>query len=369
MIAGGGTAGHLLPGIAVADALVERGHDPASIHFVGAQRGMEAEVVPAAGYRVTLLPGRGIQRRLTIENLRSAWGLVRAVFMALGLFRRHRPTVVLVTGGYAAAACAVAAVLWRVPIVVADQNARAGAVNRLVGSFAAASAVPFAATDLPRSVLTGNPVRAEVRHRAARRDPAEAREELGLPQDRSLLAVFAGSLGARRLNTVVDAAVQGPWAGRGDLSIHHVVGARDWDGTDRSGAASVSEGPRDGAVFHNRVRYEGHMELVLDAADLVLCRSGGTSVAELALMGTPAILVPLPIATRDHQRANAAELVAAGAAVLIDDADLDVSRVVSTVEPLIADPDRLTAMSVAARSLGKPDAADAVAELLERYAR
>ena len=158
LVAGGGTAGHVLPGLAVARALVDRGHDSSSIHFVGSDRGLERSLVPDAGFAVTLLPGRGIQRRLTLENIAAAWGLLRAVAKGISIVRRRRPKVVLVLGGYASIACTVGAVIWRIPIVVMEQNARAGAANRLAGRFAKACAVPFAETDLPRSVLTGKPV-------------------------------------------------------------------------------------------------------------------------------------------------------------------------------------------------------------------
>jgi undecaprenyldiphospho-muramoylpentapeptide beta-N-acetylglucosaminyltransferase len=360
MVAGGGTAGHLLPGIAVANDLVARGHAAQDVHFVGAERGPEATAVPGAGFGITLLPGRGIQRKLTPANVAAVWGLLRAVARAVALVRRERPAVVLVLGGYASAACALAAVLWRVPMVVADQNARAGAVNRLAGRFAAACAVPFDSTDLPRAVVTGNPVRARVLDRAAARDPRAARAALGIPEGRTVVGVFAGSLGSRRINEATAHAVCGAWAGREDLAVYHVLGARDWD--DRPEVPA-------GEVAYRAVRYEEHMELVLDAADVVVCRAGGTTVAELAVMGTPALLVPLPIATRDHQRANALELVGAGAAVLVDDAELDAGRLVGQLDRLIAEPGLLTRMGQAARGLGRPDAAAAVADLLERHAR
>lgn len=360
LIAGGGTAGHVVPGLAVARELVARGHAPSSLHFVGASRGIEAEIVPAAGFDITLLPGRGVQRRLTWDNVGAVLGLVRASLRALALVRRRRPAVVLALGGFASAAVAVAAVLWRVPLVVADQNARAGAANRLVGRFAAATAVPFDETDLPRSVVTGNPVRPEILEVAANPDRAAARRALDLPTDRTVIVAFAGSLGSRRLNQAVEGAVR-DWSERSDLAIHHVVGARDWDARPALAPARLDYHP---------VRYESRMELALAAADLVVCRSGGTTVAELAVIGVPSILVPLPIATRDHQSANAGPLVRAGAAVLVPDAELDAARLVAEVEAILAGgPDRLEQMADAARSLGRPDAASAVADLVERSAR
>jgi undecaprenyldiphospho-muramoylpentapeptide beta-N-acetylglucosaminyltransferase len=360
LIAGGGTAGHVVPGLAVARELVARGHAPSSLHFVGASRGIESQLVPDAGFDITLLPGRGVQRRLTWDNVGAVLGLVRAAFQAIGLVRRRRPAVVLALGGFASAAVAVAAVLWRVPLVVADQNARAGAANRLVARFAVASAVPFDETDLPRSVVTGNPVRPEILEVARHPDRDSARRELGLPTDRTVIVAFAGSLGARRLNQAVVGAVQ-EWSERSDLAIHHVVGARDWD--DRP---SIDAGRLD----YHPVRYESRMELALAAADLVVCRSGGTTVAELSVIGVPSILVPLPIATRDHQTANAGPLVRAGAAVLVPDAELDAERLVAEVDAILAGgSEHLRQMSDAARSLGRPDAAVAVADLIERAAR
>jgi undecaprenyldiphospho-muramoylpentapeptide beta-N-acetylglucosaminyltransferase len=356
LIAGGGTAGHVLPGLAVARELVERGHGADTIHFVGARRGIEAELVPAAGFGITLLPGRGVQRALTLDNVGAVLGLLRAAWQAVGLVRRRRPAVVLALGGFASVAVAVAAVLWRVPLVVADQNARAGAANRLVGRFAHACAVPFSETDLPRAVVTGNPVRPEVLEVAAARDRNAARRELGLPTDRVVLVAFAGSLGARSVNRAVQGAVAA-WEDRGDLAVHHVVGARDWE--DR---AAVSPSRLD----YRAVRYEDRMPLALAAADLVVCRSGGTTVAELAVIGVPSVLVPLPIATRDHQTANAGPLVRAGAAVLVPDDELDAQRLVAEVDALVdAGPERLAAMADAARAIGRPDAAAAVADLVE----
>jgi UDP-N-acetylglucosamine--N-acetylmuramyl-(pentapeptide) pyrophosphoryl-undecaprenol N-acetylglucosamine transferase len=369
LVAGGGTAGHVLPGLAVADELVRRGHDPATIHFVGAERGIEARLVPDAGFTITLLPGRGLQRRVTFDNVAAAWGLVRAAARALVLVRRRRPSVVVTLGGFASVACAVAAVVWRVPLVVMEQNAAAGAANRLVGRFARSAAVPVEGTDLPNAVVTGNPVRPEILTAASvaadttRR--AAARAELGIPEDRVALVVFAGSLGSRRINEATYGAVE-RWRDRADLAVHHVVGARDWD--ERPVVARTGTGierPDHPGVSYRAIRYEDRMDLVLAAADLAVCRSGGTTVAELAVVGVPSVLVPLPIATRDHQRANAAALVGAGAARLVDDASFDVDRMVAEVDAVLGD---RVAMAASARSVGRPDAAAAVADLVEAAA-
>lgn len=361
LVAGGGTAGHVLPGLAVASALVERGHDRTSIHFVGSSRGLERTLVPEAGFGLTLLPGRGIQRRFTLENIAAIWGLLRAVVMGVALVRRRRPEVVLVLGGYASVACTVGAVLCRVPIVVMEQNARAGAANRLAGRFAKACAVPFAETDLPRAVVTGNPVRSEVLAIDRDLDRAGARAALDVPADRVFIAVVTGSLGARRVNEAVLEAVS-RWSTRTDLAIRHVIGSRDWE--------SVQERlPETDGLDYVAVRYEDHMEKVLAAADLVIGRAGGTTVAELAEVGVAGVLVPLPGAPRDHQTANAAALVRVGGAIMIPDRELDGDRLVATVDALVGEPHRLARMGAAAHTLARPDAASAVAGLVERHAR
>jgi UDP-N-acetylglucosamine--N-acetylmuramyl-(pentapeptide) pyrophosphoryl-undecaprenol N-acetylglucosamine transferase len=362
IIAGGGTAGHVVPGLAVAHALVARGHAPETIHWVGGRRWTEGEVVRAAGFDATLLPGRGIQRRLTADNLGAVWGLTQAGAQALSLVRARRPAVVLAMGGYASVTCALAAASLRVPLVVAEQNAVPGASNRLVGRFAKACAVPFPGTPLPRAVVTGNPVRSEIL--AVDRSPAgraAARAALGLPADRTVVAVFGGSLGALRLNHAVLGAL-GTWGGRSDLAVRHVVGERDW-------SLVTAESQELAGLFWQPIRYDDQRELSLAAADLAVSRAGGNTVAELAAVGLPSILVPLPGAPGDHQTANARHLAGAGAAVLVPDGEMSADRLVREVDGLLSDPGRLAAMGEAAARAGRRDAAGAVAELVEQCAR
>lgn len=363
VIAGGGTAGHLLPGLAVADELVRRGHDPGTIHLVVSERPIDRRLAEPSGFSFTALPGRGIQRRLTLENLTAAWGLLRALAQAVALLRRARPAVVLAVGGYASVACAVAAVLTRVPLVVAEQNARAGWANRVAGRLARACAVAFEGTDLPRAAVTGNPVRAEVLAVDPGRDRVAARRALGLPPDRVVVLAFAGSLGARSINEAV-CEVAAQWRDRSDLAVHHVIGDRDWDLL-----APVVARLGGGELHYQAVRYEHDMPRAMAAADVAVCRAGGTTVAELAVVGLPAVLVPLPIATRDHQSANAAQLVDAGAARVVSDASLTVVRLRAELEAITDDPRTRRAMAEAARRCGRRDAGARVADLVEANAR
>ena len=358
LIAGGGTAGHVLPGLAVAAALVESGvvASRTDVHLVGSRRGVEVDLVPGAGFGLTVLGGRGIQRRLTPVNVGALMGLLVGFLRAFLLLVRARPRVVLSLGGYASIPCGLAAVVLRVPLVVAEQNAVPGAANRLLGRFARACAVSFADTALPRPDLTGNPVRAAIRSAVGSR--SEARDRIGV-DDRPLLVAFGGSLGARRINRAMANFVEG-WSGA-PLVVHHVVGDRGWV-TGEMATVVPAE------VEYSAVAYEHDMPTLLAAADLVVCRSGATSVAELAVLGIPSVLVPLPGAPGDHQTANARHLAGTGGAVLLPDADLDGSALKEVLGELLSDSGRRDAMAEAARSVAIPDAADRVVDLILRHA-
>ena len=342
----------------MAAALVERGvvASRTDVHLVGSRRGVEVDLVPGAGFGLTVLGGRGIQRRLTPVNVVALMGLLGGFLRAFLLLVRARPRVVLSLGGYASIPCGLAAVVLRVPLVVAEQNAVPGAANRLLGRFARACAVSFADTALPRPDLTGNPVRAAIRSAVGSR--SEARDRIGV-DDRPLLVAFGGSLGARRINRAVAAFVEG-WSGA-PLVVHHVVGDRGW-ATGEVATAVPAE------VEYSAVAYEYDMPTLLAAADLVVCRSGATSVAELAVLGIPSVLVPLPGAPGDHQTANARHLAGTGGAVLLPDADLDGSALEEVLGELLSDAGRRDAMAEAARSVAIPDAADRVVDLILRHA-
>ncbi|HUE60854.1 MAG TPA: undecaprenyldiphospho-muramoylpentapeptide beta-N-acetylglucosaminyltransferase [Acidimicrobiales bacterium] len=381
VVAGGGTGGHAVPAVAIGRALVGRGHPADSIHFVGSQRGIERRLVPAAGFEITLLPGRGIVRRFSWSNVGAAAGLLSAVAKATRLLTRLRPAVVISVGGYASAACSVAAISLRIPLIVAEQNAVPGLVNRLAGRFARACAVSFPDTPLPRAVVTGNPVRPEIR--GADRSPEgrrAARASLGIPEGSRVVAVAGGSLGARRINqATVDLARL--WKDRGDVAIRHVAGERDFEMVrDAAGdlAQSPSESPASplpvpvpgssGSLVYQVVRFEDRMDLLLSAADIAVQRAGG-SVAELTAVGVPSILVPLPAAPGDHQTLNAQRLVQAGAAVMVPDSEFDAQRLAAELERLLFDQEALEEMAAAARAVAFPDAADSVAALAEQHAR
>ena len=367
VITGGGTAGHTNPGIAVAEALVARGVNRDDVHFVGGQRGNEKTLVADAGFSIDLLPGRGIERRLSPASVGAVLALVVGLMKGFWLVLRRRPSVVLCLGGYASFAVSLAAVVLRVPLVVTEQNARSSAVNRLMGRWAKVCALPFPDTDLPNGVLTGNPSLAAVVAAVEAGNSAAARDELGLTAsgagDRVVLAVWSGSLGATRVNEAVRALAT-RWADRDDVAIRHVIGRRDW--------ADFSTPPPEveaGKLVYQLVEYETRMPELLVAADVAVCRSGASTVAELAIAGLPAILVPLPTAPRDHQRANAQELVDIGGAIVVNNDELTVDRLEAELTPLIEQPDKLAAMSSAASSVARPRAAAEVAEIVVEQGR
>jgi UDP-N-acetylglucosamine--N-acetylmuramyl-(pentapeptide) pyrophosphoryl-undecaprenol N-acetylglucosamine transferase len=369
LVAGGGTAGHLQPALAIAEALVEAGHARDTIEFVGSERGQDRTALDGRGFPFTLLPGRGIVRSLAprdlAANLGAVAGLATALVRGFGVVVRTRPRVVVSVGGYASLAASTAAVVLGVPLVLVNVDAVPGAANRLFGRFARASAVGWEGNPLPRAVVTGTPVRPEIA--AVRRTPADrraARRQLGLPEDRVTVAVFGGSLGARRINQAAAGLAEG-WADRADRSIYQVVGRRDWEGgAGPTGTTPAPEGA-DAGLRVVRVPYEERMDLLYTAADLVVCRAGAMTVAELAVAGVPSILVPLPGAPGDHQTANARVLQRAGASVLMTDADCDAANLAVTLDAMLADPVGLDAMGRAASSLGRRDAAQAGARLVE----
>lgn len=356
-----------MPALALAEALVRRGHPPAALRLVGSRRGLDATLWAGSGIEVVLLPGRGISRRrsvgVAVANLGAVVEFASALARATALLRRCRPAVVVALGGYASLATAVAAAALRVPVVVAEQNAVPGAANRVVGRWARVCAAAFPGTDLPRCQVTGNPLRSSMvgldRSPAGR---AQARAELGLDSRRRLVAAVGGSLGAGRINAAAGASAA-LWGERDDLTLYHVVGSRNWpEWADRAGPSAEF------GLLHRLVPYEDRMDLLLRAADVVVSRAGGTTVAELAAAGVASVLVPLPGAPGDHQRANAEVLASSGAAVVVDDADLDGHRLVAEVDAVLGDPERQARMEEAARSCAREDAADVLAALVESCA-
>jgi UDP-N-acetylglucosamine--N-acetylmuramyl-(pentapeptide) pyrophosphoryl-undecaprenol N-acetylglucosamine transferase len=354
LLAGGGTGGHTYPAVALAEALVARGHAASSLRFVGGKRGPEGGIVADAGFAIDLLPGRGLQRRLTLANLGVLWESIVAFVRAIALVRRYRPAVVVGFGGYASLPCLVGAWVWRVPRVVHEQDAAPGLANRIGVRLGAQPAVSLPGTPLPGAVLTGNPVRQAFRSLA--RTPQT---------EPTLVAMFGGALGARTIN---DAALglYDRWRHRRDVAVHHVTGPRN---EEQCAKALADRRRPDDALDYALVPYEARMDELFGRTSVAVCRAGAGTIAELTAAGLPAVLVPLPGAPSDHQMRNARTLEAAGAVVVLPDPECTAERLDPMLSGLLADPARLAAMAQASRALSRPEAADALADLVEARAR
>ena len=375
VIAGGGTGGHTVPSLQIARALVARGHATESIELFGSRRGQEATLWPTLEFPYSLFPGRGVRRSLRPAalwaNAGAVVGLAWACLRAIASFARRRPRAVVMVGGYASFPAGLAAVVTRAPLIVVTTDAVPGAANRLLGRFAAANAVAFDGTELPRAHVTGTPIRPEIAAAGSGGDRAGAREALGLPPTGETVTAVGGSLGARHLNSAVCELAQ-LWADCGGRTIYHVTGRRDYDAFAVAGngiGAGDPEGHGAAALSYKVVSFEDHMAALYEAADVCVSRAGAMSVAELLAAGCAAILVPLPGAPRDHQTRNAEAMVRMGAAVLVPDCECDGRRLADELAALLGDPDRLQAMRAAARAHGHPDAAARVAELVDEHAR
>jgi len=343
VIAGGGTGGHLYPGLALADALGEQGFD---VTFVGTASGIEARVVPAAGYPLRLLPGQQLRGGGARRAAAGLAAVARGAVRGRGLLGELRPRLVVGVGGYASVAVVLAARLSGIPIVLLEQNVVPGAANRFLGRLAARVCVGFAesARFFPRgrAAHTGNPIRRELLGGATR-----------APRARPGLLVFGGSAGAHRLNVAVVEALAALGAAARGLEVTHQTGPADLEEVRRAYRAL--------ALAARVEPFIADMGGAYAAADLVIARAGAMSCAEITAVGLPAILVPYPHAADDHQRLNAEVLVAAGAAEMILDRECDGERLAAAIRGLVDDPVRRAAMATRARALGRPDAAEQVA--------
>ncbi len=352
LLTGGGTGGHVYPGLAVAEQLRRLAPD-AEIGFVGTRRGIEATLVPRAGWPLATVPASGFRGLGMVARLRFLLNFAAGGLASLGLLLRRRPDVVLGTGGYVSAPVIAAARLLGIRCAVQEQNAIPGSVNRLVGRWARRAYLGFAGAarwfPAGRCVATGNPVRAAMAAAAGQAPSAGGTQGAG----RHVL-VFGGSGGAATLNRAV-AQAAAAWDARVDLTVLAQTGPREFAAV-RDAVAAVAPAGRVTVV-----PYIDDMAAQLARADLVVCRAGAMTLAELHCLGRPAVLVPFPHATDDHQTRNARDCEQAGAAVVVPDAECDGPRLDALVTGLLADPSRLAAMAAAASALGRPQAAAVIA--------
>jgi UDP-N-acetylglucosamine--N-acetylmuramyl-(pentapeptide) pyrophosphoryl-undecaprenol N-acetylglucosamine transferase len=352
LIAGGGTGGHVIPALAIAREL--RDAHGADVRFVGTARGLETKLVPEAGFPLELIRVGQLKNVSVMTRLRTFADLPLGILRCVSLLRAFRPQVVVGVGGYASGPGMMAAILLRIPTLAFEPNAVPGLANRLVGRYVSAAAVNFEQTRqyFRNARVTGIPVRREFF--------AVAPKQEGPLR----LLVFGGSQGARVLNEVMPGASKLLLAGWPELTIVHQVGARNVESAARAYAAS--------GVASERLRvvpYLDGMVAEIAAADVILCRSGASTVAELAAAGRASVLVPFAAAADDHQRKNAEVLVAAGAAEMVLERELSPDRIKTAVEGLLRDRERREEMGVAARRLAHADAAGEIGRICVELSR
>ena len=353
VIAGGGTGGHLYPGIAVAREYLRR-FPQAAVSFAGTARGLEARVVPHEGFALDLIRSAGLKGKSWGARVRGASLVVPSMLEAWRVISRRKPSVVVGVGGYSSGPIVLMAAIRGVPTMVLEQNAVPGLTNRLLARVVRRAAVTYDET-LPffrgKAVVTGNPVRAEFFSTPSGTGPRASARVL----------ILGGSQGAHVINLALVAAAAELVRERPDLELVHQTGERDRDGVRREYANAGI-----------RARAEALLDPVaaeVMAADLIVCRAGATTLAELAAAGKPAVLVPLAAATDDHQRKNARVLVDGGAAEMVEEKDLTGDRVAAVVGRLLGDRSRLEAMAHAMRGFAKPNAAADIVTLVATLAR
>jgi UDP-N-acetylglucosamine--N-acetylmuramyl-(pentapeptide) pyrophosphoryl-undecaprenol N-acetylglucosamine transferase len=360
MIAGGGTGGHLFPGVAVAEEVMAR--DPASeVVFVGTERGIEARVLPDLGWTLELIEVSGLK---TVGVLKAILGLFRipkAMWQARRLIKRHRPEVVLGVGGYASGPVVLAARLMGVPTAILEQNSIPGLANKILGKVVRAVFLAFDETrrffPARKIVMSGNPIRRDIAAALMSAADSAGAPAAGAPR----VFIFGGSQGAVKLNEIVaDAMVLLGERGVRPTIVHQ---------TGQQGLEDAGRRYREGGIEADCRAFIKDMAAEYRQADLVIARSGATTVAELGVVGIPAILVPYPYAADNHQEINARELVDAGAARMFRQADLTPERLADELAGLLSDPPTLERMGSAMKSLGRPRAAATIADWGEEQAR
>jgi UDP-N-acetylglucosamine--N-acetylmuramyl-(pentapeptide) pyrophosphoryl-undecaprenol N-acetylglucosamine transferase len=355
LIAGGGTGGHLYPGIAVAREMLAR-MPAAQVTFVGTAQGIEARVLPRESLTLDLIRSAGLKGKSLSSLMRGAALLPLSGIDAWRVISRRRPDVVLGLGGYSSAPVVMLAALRGIPTMVMEQNAIPGFANRRLAPLVAAAAVTYEealASFGDKAFVSGNPVRSEFFE--------EAHDDQLSPPGAARVLVFGGSQGAHAINLAMVEAAPGLAAAAGRLALTHQTGERDLE--------MVRDGYRRAGLQARVEPFLYHMDREMKSADVVVSRAGATTLAELAAAGRAAILIPLSTATDDHQRKNAEAFVRRGAALMIEQKDLTGARLTDDLLALAGDSDRRRSLGAAARTLARPDAARAIVNRVLALAR
>ena len=346
VIAGGGTGGHVIPALAIAQQLKKRYE--AEVLFIGTPRGIETRLVPQAGFPLELIKVGALKNVSLLTRAKTMLDLPRALWSAGRMLTDFDPDVVIGVGGYASGPAMFAAIRRRIPTVAFEPNVVPGFANRIVARWVSAAAVHFQETCeyFRNCKVTGVPVRDAFFHISPKIG--------GSPT----LLVFGGSQGARAINQAMIASLNGLRERVPTVHIIHQTGTRDYE--------QVLAAYRESGISSEVHPFIDDMPAMFARADLIVCRSGASTVGEITAAGKPAIFVPFPRAADDHQNVNARALERAGAAVVVEESVLDAAYLVDTIAVLIGDAPRLQAMSVAARALAHPNAVEEIAEMVER---
>lgn len=351
LIAAGGTGGHIYPGIAVAKEILRRDAE-SKILFVGSARGLETKIVPANGFELSLINSAGLKNVGLVGQLKGLMILPKSFLEARKIIKDFQPDVVVGAGGYVTGSVLLMASLMRIPTLVMDSNALPGFTNRRLAPFITKAALTFDEA-LPffgkKGIVTGNPVRKEF----FEIKPKSREEKVNL-------LIFGGSQGARAINNTMTEAL--PLLDKEKLKITHQTGEFDFEKI-----AEIYK--REGWETAEVRAYISDMVAEFEKADLVLCRAGATTCAELSAAGKAAIMIPLPTAADDHQRKNAEALQTAGAAKMILQSDLSKESLAQEITNLINTPEKITEMENAAKKLAKQDAAEVTVDLIEELAK
>jgi len=357
LITGGGTGGHIYPGLAIAQELKQR-DSAIEILFVGTEKGLEKEIVPQAGLAFATITVEGLQRKISLQTLRAGMRLLKGLGQARSILQKFKPDLVVGTGGYVCGPIVAIAAWQGIPTLIHEQNAFPGITNRLLSKWVKKIAITYPESKkyfpINKIVITGNPVRPEV----ICAERKESLQKLKLEEDKKTVLVFGGSRGARSINQAMLEA-RADLADLEGVQIIHVTGQGDFAWI--SGQKSMVEVKKGNIIIRP---YLHDMPTALAAADLVVCRAGATTLAELTVRGLPAILIPYPYATDNHQEYNARSLEKIQAALVLLDKDLNGNTLKQAIAQLINNSEKIQFMSENSKSLGKVKAAQEIVDCL-----
>jgi len=368
VITGGGTSGHVVPAIAIAELLVDAGHDLSSLHYVGSNRGAEVSMIPALGLTHTFLAVDGLQRGMSVSKVKRNVLMVPTMLRALGaakaLLKQLQPQVVISVGGYASIPTCRAARKLRIPVVTCSYDRRPGLATSLQSRYAAATAVAYSPSKLRNAVVTGAPVRRNLRTADVHALRNSARDSLGISASARVAVVMGGSLGSAVLNSATEHLVQS-LRGTEHTCVIHIAGERFMN----SVQLPVTLHHGNGSLSYSRIAYSNDMITMYAAADVVVCRAGASTIAEVSTVGVCAVIVPWKDAAENHQLVNAKWLTDRGGAVLLEEENLSAHEFSQLVTELLRDDDRRAAIASRARELGEVHRQSSMASVIEHAAQ